>query len=395
LGQSQVSQLLHSIHNTATIDGFTHDFYRYPGRFSPLFARSVIQAFTDPGDIVLDPFMGGGTSIVEAMALGRRAIGIDINELSVFVTRVKTTPLSRDEQDQVQAWLERQSESTILRQGTTSLSISVPDSLTNLGDRTTWRIQKVIASLLDSVNLSSQNQNDLARCIILRTAQWALDCRAAIPSVAVFRQRLAMYGKRMLEGLRDYSNRIQSVDHYYGFYPPFRTLLYHGSASGIPKEPALVKYSPKLIVTSPPYPGVHMLYHRWQIQGRRESSAPYWITNTNDTQGASYYTFCDRKQINLQGYYQKLFECFSSVRYICDRDTLVVQLVSFSDPEWQLPKYLSVLEEVGFRERKLLGTAGPEKARIWRNVPNRRWYAAQRPLTPSSKELVLFHSIRN
>ncbi len=50
--------------------GLTHGFYRYPARFSPQFARSAIEAFTEPLDTVLDPFMGGGTSAVEALGLG-------------------------------------------------------------------------------------------------------------------------------------------------------------------------------------------------------------------------------------------------------------------------------------------------------------------------------------
>jgi hypothetical protein len=40
----------------------------------------------------------------------------------------------------------------------------------------------------------------------------------------------------------------------------------------------------KLIVTSPPYPGVHVLYHRWHVDGRRETPAPYWIAGCNDGQ---------------------------------------------------------------------------------------------------------------
>ena len=41
-----------------------HEFYRYPARFPPAFAHAVIKAFTKPGDIVLDPFLGGGTTLV-------------------------------------------------------------------------------------------------------------------------------------------------------------------------------------------------------------------------------------------------------------------------------------------------------------------------------------------
>src|SRR6266851_5608421 len=67
------------------ITGLTHCFYRYPARFSPQFVSSAIEAFSKPGDIVLDPYMGGGTTMVEAMVRGRRPIGCDLNSLAVFV----------------------------------------------------------------------------------------------------------------------------------------------------------------------------------------------------------------------------------------------------------------------------------------------------------------------
>lgn len=44
-----------------------------------LFARFV-EWHTEPGDLVVDPFLGGGTSLVVAQALGRQAIGVDVDE---------------------------------------------------------------------------------------------------------------------------------------------------------------------------------------------------------------------------------------------------------------------------------------------------------------------------
>src|ERR1700731_1047133 len=35
------------------VRGLTHSFYKYPARFSPIFARAAIEAFTQPGDLVL------------------------------------------------------------------------------------------------------------------------------------------------------------------------------------------------------------------------------------------------------------------------------------------------------------------------------------------------------
>ena len=61
--------------------------------------------------------------------------------------------------------------------------------------------------------------------------------------------------------------------------------------------------SPKLILTSPPYPGVHVLYHRWQVKGRKDTSAPFWIANIEDGQGETYYTFGYRYQNELRKYF--------------------------------------------------------------------------------------------
>ena len=50
-----------------------------PARFSPDLASAVIEAFSDPGDLVADYFVGGGTTLVEARLLGRLAFGSDVD----------------------------------------------------------------------------------------------------------------------------------------------------------------------------------------------------------------------------------------------------------------------------------------------------------------------------
>lgn len=49
----------------------------HPGKMLPAIARHMITAYTQPGDIVLDPMAGIATTIVEAMHLGRRGIGVE------------------------------------------------------------------------------------------------------------------------------------------------------------------------------------------------------------------------------------------------------------------------------------------------------------------------------
>ena len=71
-----------------------HGIHSYPAMMAPPIARRLIGELTNHGDTVLDPFCGSGTVLAEAILLGRRAIGYDINPLALLIAKVKTTPIS-------------------------------------------------------------------------------------------------------------------------------------------------------------------------------------------------------------------------------------------------------------------------------------------------------------
>ena len=62
-----LGDLIKAARDAAPVSGLTHNFYRYPARFSPAFVGEAIFALSSPGDWVMDPFVGGGTTLVEAL----------------------------------------------------------------------------------------------------------------------------------------------------------------------------------------------------------------------------------------------------------------------------------------------------------------------------------------
>ncbi|MFI5401300.1 MAG: DNA methyltransferase, partial [SAR324 cluster bacterium] len=74
----------------------THAFHPYPGRFHPHLPRTVLRGVlresSGRGTRVLDPFMGGGTTLVEARLAGLPSVGNDLNPIAVLVARERTRP---------------------------------------------------------------------------------------------------------------------------------------------------------------------------------------------------------------------------------------------------------------------------------------------------------------
>lgn len=64
----------------------------YRACFKPQLPNYFITNFSERGDTVLDPFMGRGTTPIEASLMGRKVIGSDVNPLSLMLTRPRLNP---------------------------------------------------------------------------------------------------------------------------------------------------------------------------------------------------------------------------------------------------------------------------------------------------------------
>jgi hypothetical protein len=101
----------------------------------------------------------------------------------------------------------------------------------------------------------------------------------------------------------------------------------------------------------------------------------------------------DRKAADLRTYFGQLEAALNSMARLCNEDTTVVQVVAFSNPNWQLARYLEVNKAAGFEEIILPNLASVRDGRLWRTVPNRRWHADQLGRTSGTEEVVLFHRL--
>lgn len=391
LSEKELCRLVDSIRSAKAVDGLTHRYYRYPARFCPAFARTAIELFSKPGDIILDPFMGGGTTLVEAMAAGRNSIGCDLSTLAVFVVRAKTTLLRSEDSKAIADWASTLTERITLRNPPIRESQWVEGAYQrNISGRCTWQIRKTIELLLAELDsLKSERQKVFARCAILRTGQWALDNQRTIPRASEFRGKFQEFLSEMLVSAADLANAVKET----GPTIPWALPLHKSAADLEPVQMLACHSAPRLILTSPPYPGVHILYHRWQVQGRRETAAPFWVANCLDGMPSSYYTFGDRQQKGLDSYYENLLRTFTFISRMGNNRTMLIQMVAFSNPVWQLHRYLEVMKAAGLKEVFLPLRGDGDDGRLWRVVPNRKWYAAQKGSTSSCYEVVLFHKM--
>lgn len=59
---------------------------KYRGNWTPYVPRNLILRYSQPGDWILDQFVGSGTTLIEAKLLNRNAVGVDINPQSVSIS---------------------------------------------------------------------------------------------------------------------------------------------------------------------------------------------------------------------------------------------------------------------------------------------------------------------
>jgi len=85
--ERQVEPIRHAV--TAKPHTPVYKMHRYFARRPHNVFRNLIEHYTRPGSVILDPFCGGGVTVVEALRLQRRVIGVDLDPMAAFITRMQ------------------------------------------------------------------------------------------------------------------------------------------------------------------------------------------------------------------------------------------------------------------------------------------------------------------
>lgn len=188
--------------------------------------------------------------MVEALACGHESVGIDISSLAEFIARMKCTVFSEAELKVLQDWSRGVAGAVnIHRPSKTDTYYEGLGYYKHLGHASRWRLRKAIEQSIESaVSLGAPRLVTFGRCVVLRTAQWALDGRSKRASVRDFRQVLSLTAKEMIDGARELQASVKMS----GRQP---VTIIRRSAIGIDEDERLLAMrAPRLIVTSPPYP---------------------------------------------------------------------------------------------------------------------------------------------
>ncbi|MBU0471785.1 MAG: site-specific DNA-methyltransferase [Nanoarchaeota archaeon] len=74
-----------------------HNLHSYPAMLTPSMVKRILNEYSKASDIIMDPYVGSGTVIVEAMRYGNKAVyGFDLNSLALLIAKVKSTRVRKN-----------------------------------------------------------------------------------------------------------------------------------------------------------------------------------------------------------------------------------------------------------------------------------------------------------
>lgn len=239
------------------ITDFTHGFFKYPCKFIPHIPRWAINYYLGKKEgVVLDPFCGSGTTLVESALAGKVALGIDYDPFSQLLSRVKSTKLSK----KGIKTLREDIPPLIQKYERSNIKVGPPPEIPNVDlwfDKRTIdemnRLRWMIKNYSEEVN-NKKIENFLKLCLgaIVRKVSLA-DDQSPKPYVSrKIKKKPELVFQTFADAFNKYIERIESFSQ---FAKGNGGIIIGSDARAIDKK-QIIKYASKgvdLVITSPPY----------------------------------------------------------------------------------------------------------------------------------------------
>ena len=239
-----------------------HTIHWFPGNFIPQIPSFLIQILSNPGDLVLDAFVGSGTTAVEALHLGRRAIAADRVTACVSLTAAKLSTLYSP--------IRHQMTSEVLASMLPWDQFCFSDALGSKGEGSdprlnNWYTPRTLAQLRYLWSLIEQSPHMMRPTLLMLFSHVLFTCASTGGSMTVTgkvrKHHWGWVADNVIPKEPVEHNAIESFRNRLSFLPRFRPRGLSDRAQAIviqqdAKEMALASTSVDLIVTSPPYIGV-------------------------------------------------------------------------------------------------------------------------------------------
>jgi DNA modification methylase len=233
-----------------------HSIHPYPAKFIPQIPRKALGLWAPKNGLILDPFAGVGTTLLESQLSGRKSIGIDSNPVAALVAQTKTYPYSADDLEYLQNLVSK------LEIGLPKAKIRpdlVPDDVRFLS----WFDSQVIDAIYKIKGLALI-ESDPYKSFML-TALSAIIVRVSKQDSDTRYSRVEKNQLTSSEVEKIYLRRFrQSVEALAAIHPKPKaeSIFIHGDAR---LKSSIKKNSVDLIITSPPYLNAYD-YHKYHRQ---------------------------------------------------------------------------------------------------------------------------------
>jgi len=278
-----------------------HALHPYPARFVPQIPRKAILTWSNPGDYVLDPFCGCGTTILESILLGRPAIGVDNNPVAVLVSQAKAACYTYDDMAELKQ---------LMNELDRLARFAVSDqNIPNYYNRMYWFSEEAIIDLGKLKTVLSQLSErprllamSVFSSIIIRASNQDSDTRYTRVERKYIKGNAINWFK---EKMTDMIDRLQQTI----MLPKSHATIYCADSRDLG---FIEEESVSLIVTSPPYLNAYDYhkYHRHRM---------HWIdgdvTFARDTEIGKHDTFT-RPKATPERYFRDMFECFEQWSHV-------------------------------------------------------------------------------